>query len=69
MIIFESLLATLEASIIFVGRWEQMQKIGLSPKPNHQNQVKLVQIVDTHCRIVQNFCFLFLFLYFYTQEP
>ena len=43
MTTFESLLTTFEEAS------EAVTKIGLYLKPNHYNQVKLVQIPDTHC--------------------
>ena len=47
---FESFLTTFEASSIFEAVGAQA-KIGLTLKPNHLNQIKLVQIPDTHSRI------------------
>ena len=41
-------MSTFEANSIFAGCL-LIQKVGLSLKPNHHNQVKLVQIPDTLC--------------------
>jgi len=49
MIISESFWATFEASVIF-GTAGSVSKTGSSLKPNHHNQVKLVQNREMLCR-------------------
>ena len=39
--------------IVFVEAVGAVAKIGLSLKPNHNNQVKFVQIPDTQCKCVK----------------
>ena len=61
MIIFESLMTTFESSVIFEAPEAVLyavSEIGSSLKPNHQNQVKLVQIPDTLCNF-DNYLLLF----------
>jgi hypothetical protein len=48
LIIFELILTTFEASIIFVATGAVL-KMGSSLKPNDHNQVLLVQISETLC--------------------
>ena len=49
MIIFESLLTTLGAVAVLFDVAGAEVKIGSKLRPKHHNQVKLVQIADTHC--------------------
>ena len=49
MIIFETLLTAFKVNSIFEEA-ETVAEIGLSLKPNHHNQVKLLQIPDQRCR-------------------
>ena len=48
MIIFESILTTFEASVIFEAAGA-VAKIYLSLKPDHQRQIYLAQISETLC--------------------
>ena len=47
MIIFESFWPLLKQALIFLRQLGVVGKIGSSLKPNHHNQVQLVQIPDT----------------------
>ena len=40
--------------VVFIKAAVAVRKIGLSLKPNHHNQVKLVHLPDTECKLLWN---------------